>query len=152
MFGLIVASKVILRGKSSLIQPRGTMRSTQNNNEKKTVLYVDDDEMVLEVGSLMLQKLGYSVLTASEGQEAIEIFKKNAIAIAILDMRMPGMNGYEIFHQLKKIKPKAKILLASGYTGGQSEKGLTSIGFDGFIQKPFVLKHLSEKIEDILVN
>jgi CheY-like chemotaxis protein len=128
------------------------MQATQNNNENKTVLYVDDDEMVLEVGSLMLQKLGYSVLTASEGQEAIEIFKKNKVAIAILDMRMPGMNGYELYQQLKKINPKAKILLASGYTGDQSEKGLISIGFDGFIQKPFVLKHLSEKIKDILVN
>ena len=128
------------------------MQATQNNDEKKAVLFVDDDEMVLEVGSLMLQKLGYSVLTASEGQEAIEIFKKNKVAIAILDMRMPGMNGYEIYQQLKKINPKAKILLASGYTGVHSEKKLISIGFDGFIQKPFILKHLSEKIEDILVN
>ena len=128
------------------------MQANQNNDEKKTVLFVDDEEMVLEVGSLMLQKLGYSVLTASEGQEAIEIFKKNKVAIAILDMRMPGMNGYELYQQLKKINPKAKILLASGYTGVLSEKKLISIGLDGFIQKPFVLKHLSEKIENILVS
>lgn len=121
MSGLIIAFKVILRGKSSLIKPRGTMQAAQNNNEKKTVLYVDDDEMVLEVGSLMLQKLGYKVLTASEGQEAIEIFKKNKVAIAILDMRMPGMNGDEVCQQLKKIKPKIKILLASGYVGFYSE-------------------------------
>jgi DNA-binding response OmpR family regulator len=100
----------------------------------------------------MKRKLGYKVLTASEGQEAIEIFKKNKVAIAILDMRMPGMNGYELYQQLKKIKPKAKILLASGYTGVHSEKGLSNIGFDGFIKKPFHLKQLSEKIEDILVN
>jgi len=125
------------------------MQATQNNDEKKAVLFVDDDEMVLEVGSLMLQKLGYSVLTASEGQEAIEIFKKNKVAIAILDMRMPGMNGDEICQQLKKIKPKAKILLASGYVGVYSEKDLISIGFDGFIRKPFNLKQLSEKIEAI---
>jgi DNA-binding response OmpR family regulator len=65
---------------------------------------------------------------------------------------MPGMNGYELYQQLKKIKPKAKILLASGYTGVHSEKGLSNIGFDGFIKKPFHLKQLSEKIEDILVN
>jgi CheY-like chemotaxis protein len=120
------------------------MQATQNNDEKKAVLFVDDDEMVLEVGSLMLQKLGYSVLTASEGQEAIEIFKNNKVAIVILDMRMPGMN--------KKIEPKVKVLLASGYTGVHSEKKLISIGLDGFIQKPFVIKHLSEKIENILVN
>ena len=146
MFGLIVAFKVIHRSKSSLIKRIGTMQATQNNDEKKAVLFVDDDEMVLEVGSLMLQKLGYSVLTASEDQEAIEIFKNNKVAIVILDMRMPGMNGYEIYHQLKKIEPKVKVLLASGYTGVHSEKELISIGLDGFIQKPFVLKHLSEKI------
>jgi CheY-like chemotaxis protein len=149
MSGLIIAKKVIHRGKSSFIKQRDTMPATQNNDEKKAVLFVDDEEMVLEVGSLMLQKLGYSVLTASEGQEAIEIFKKNAVAIVILDMRMPGMNGYDIYQQLKKIKPKVKILLASGYTGDHSEKGLIRIGFDGFIQKPFNLKQLSEKIEDI---
>ena len=128
------------------------MQATQNNDEKKVVLFVDDEEMVLKVGSLMLQKLGYSVLTASKGQEAIEIFKKNKVAFVILDMRMPGMNGYEIYPQLKKIQPKVKILLASGYAGDHSEKGLISIGFDGFIQKPFDLKQLSEKIEDILEN
>jgi CheY-like chemotaxis protein len=125
------------------------MQATQNNDEKKAVLFVDDEEMVLEVGSLMLQKLGYSVLTASNGHEAIEILKENKVAFVILDMRLPGMNGYEIYQQLKKIRPKVKILLASGYTGDQSETGLISIGFDGFIQKPFNLKQLSEKIEDI---
>ena len=128
------------------------MQATQNNDEKKVVLFVDDEEMVLKVGSLMLQKLGYSVLTASKGQEAIEIFKKNKVAFVILDMRMPGMNGYEIYHQLKKIQPKVKILVASGYTGDQSEKRLESIGFDGFIHKPFNLKQLSVKIEDIWAN
>jgi len=128
------------------------MQVTQNNDEKKAVLFVDDEKMVLEVGSLMLQKLGYSVLTASKGQEAIEILKKNKVAFIILDMVMPGMNGYEIYYQLKKIQPKVKILLASGYVGDQSEKRLISIGFDGFIQKPFDSKQLSEKIENILID
>ena len=127
------------------------MQATQNknNDEKMAVLFVDDEEIVLEVGSLMLQKLGYSVLPASNGHEAVEILKENKVAFVILDMRMPDMNGYEIFHQLKTIQPEVKILLASGYTGDQSEKRLESIGFDGFLQKPFNLKQLSEKIENI---
>lgn len=128
------------------------MQAIQPNSEKKTVLFVDDEEMVLKIGSLMLQKLGYSVLTASKGKEAIELLEKNKIAFVILDMQMPGMNGYEIYHRLKKIQPEVKILLASGYTGGQSEKGLINIGFDGFLQKPFDFKQLSRKIEDILAN
>jgi len=92
------------------------------------------------------------VMTACNGREAVEIFKKNRVAFVLLDMQMPGMNGYEIYYQLKKIQPKVKILLASGYVGDQSEKRLISIGFDGFIQKPFDSKQLSEKIERILVN
>ena len=130
------------------------MQVTQNkdNDKKKAVLFIDDEEMVLEVGSLMLQKLGYNVLTASNGHKAIKIFKENKIAFVILDMQMPGMNGYETYHQLKKIRPKVKILLASGYTGDQSEKRLESFGFDGYLQKPFNLKQLSEKIENIWTN
>jgi two-component system cell cycle sensor histidine kinase/response regulator CckA len=128
------------------------MQTSQDSSAKKVVLFVDDEEMALKVGSLMLQKLGYKVLPAGKGQEAIDIFKKNQVAIVLLDMQMPGMNGYEIYYQLKKIQPKVKILVASGYVGDQSEKRLISIGFNGFIQKPFGLKQLSEKIEDILVN
>jgi len=128
------------------------MKPTQNNAEKKTVLFVDDEKMILEVGSLMLQRLGYNVLTTSNGQEAIEIFKNNKVAFVILDMRMPGMNGDEVCQQLKKIKPKVKILLASGYVGFYSEDYLISIGFDDFIKKPYDLRQLSEKIEDLLIE
>jgi CheY-like chemotaxis protein len=121
-------------------------------NKKKVVLFVDDEEMVLTVGSLMLQKLGCNVLTASRGQEAIDIFKKNEVDFVVLDMQMPGMSGYEIYHHLKEIQPKVKILLASGYTGVQSEKRIESIGFNGYLQKPFTLKQLSEKIETFWTN
>ena len=124
------------------------MQSTKKYDENKIVLFVDDEEMVLRVGSLMLQKLGYNVLTASKGQDAIEVFKKNNVAFVILDMRMPGMNGDEICQQLKKIGPKTKILYAIGYVGICSEEDLINIGFDGFLKKPFNLKQLSKKIED----
>ena len=124
----------------------------ENKDENKAVLLVDDEKMVLEVGSLMLQKLGYRVLTANKGQTAIEILKKNKVAFVILDMRMPDMNGIEIYPRLKNIQPNVKVLLASGYMGDHSEKGLSSIGFDGFLQKPFDFKQLSEKIKNILEN
>ena len=130
------------------------MHATQNknNDNDRTILYIDDEKTVLEVGSLMLQKLGYNVLAASNGHKAIKILKENEVAFVILDMLMPGMNGYEIYHQLKKIQPEVKILLASGYTGDHSEKRVESIGFDGYLQKPFNLKQLSEKIENIWAN
>jgi CheY-like chemotaxis protein len=130
------------------------MHATQNkNNDKnKAVLFIDDEKMVLEVGSLMLQKLGYNVLAASNGHKAIKILKENEVAFVILDMLVPGMNGYEIYHQLKKIQPKVKILLASGYPEDQSEMRLENIGFNGYLQKPFNLKQLSEKIDEIWEN
>ena len=124
----------------------------ENNDKKKTVLFVDDEEIVLKVGSLMLQKLGYSVLAVSNGDRAIEILKENKVAFVLLDMQMPGINGFEIYHQIKKIQPEVKIILASGYIGDQSEERSKSIGFDGFIQKPFNLEQLSKKIEKIWVN
>ena len=124
----------------------------ENKDRNKDVLFVDDEKMVLEVGSLMLQKLGYSVLTASNGNEAIEIIKNNKIALVILDMQMPDMNGFEIYSKLKNINPNVKILLASGYVGDYTEKDICNSGFDGFVQKPFNLKQLSEKIEYSLEN
>ena len=125
---------------------------SENNGEKKTVLFVDDEQIVLDVGSLMLQKLGYNVLAVSNGNRAIDILKKNKVVFVLLDMLMPDMNGFQIYHRLKKIQPNIKIILTSGHAVCQSEGQSESFGFDGFIQKPFNLKQLSEKIENIRVN
>ena len=72
--------------------------ATKNEESKKTILWVDDEEIALEVWSLILQKLGYTVLQAGYGYEALEIFEKNKnrVSLVILDMRMPGMNGCEV--------------------------------------------------------
>ena len=122
---------------------------SNNNSKKRSVLFVDDEEMVLEVGSLMLRKLGYKAISVNNGDKAIEILKENKVAFVILDMLMPGMNGFEIYHKLKKIQPKVKIILTSGYIWDQTKERSASIGFDSFIQKPFSMKQLSEKIENI---
>ena len=122
---------------------------SNNNSKKRSVLFVDDEEMVLEVGSLMLRKLGYKAISVNNGDKAIEILKENKVAFVIFDMLMPGMNGFEIYHKLKKIQPKVKIILTSGYIWDQTKERSASIGFDSFIQKPFSMKQLSEKIENI---
>ena len=88
---------------------------SKNDGNKKTVLFVDDEQIVLDVGSLMLQKLGYNVLAVSNGKKAIEVFKENKVAFVLLDMLMPRMNGFKIYHRLKKIQPNVKIILTSGY-------------------------------------
>ena len=126
--------------------------ATENTESKKTILWVDDEEIALEVWSQMLQKLGYTVLQARYGYEALEIFKKskNKISLVILDMRMPGMNGCEVYDRLKKIQPQVKIILVSGYIEQYVLDEFSQRNFNGYIEKPFKLKELSEKIEEVL--
>jgi len=92
----------------------------ENSNRKHVILFADDDELCLDVGVQILQKLGYSVLRARDGQEALEVFEnnKNTVDLVILDMRMP-YNGGRAFDQLKQIKSDVKVLIASGYTEDQ---------------------------------
>lgn len=118
-----------------------------------TLLLVDDEDMVLGVGSEMLEVLGYDVLTAQSGQEAVRIFKmhQGKINMVILDMIMPGMGGGETYERIKEIDPGIKVLLTSGYDiNGQAEEILNR-GCSGFIQKPFDIQMLSRKLMEILV-
>ncbi|MEN8244521.1 MAG: ATP-binding protein [Thermodesulfobacteriota bacterium] len=119
---------------------------------KGNILYVDDETMLLEVGSELLEMVGYKVQSADSGKKAIEIFQrdKDAIDLVLFDMIMPGMNGGELFDKLKEIKPDIKAILSSGYSiDGQAQEIITR-GCNGFIQKPFDMKSLSRKIRDIL--
>jgi nitrogen-specific signal transduction histidine kinase/CheY-like chemotaxis protein len=118
------------------------------------ILLVDDEELVIGVGSQMLEKLGYRVQVATDGQEAINIYEANqeAIQLIILDMVLPGMGGGQIYDKLKKVNPKVKVLLSSGYTLDGIAAEILNRGCNGFIQKPFNLKQLSLKIRSIIDN
>jgi CheY-like chemotaxis protein len=121
-------------------------------NGTGTVLLVDDEEMVLDVGSRFLKKLGYNVLEASGGHRAVKLYesKKNAIDLVILDMIMPEMSGKEAYERLKKINPEVKVLLSSGYSIEGQATDILRRGCDGFIQKPFSMKEMSGKLSEIL--
>ena len=118
----------------------------------ETVLLVDDDDMVIEGCGELLDKTGYTVLTAKGGKDAIEIYKKkqNQIALVILDMIMPGMDGDETYKRLKEINPHIKVLLSSGHRMDDPTAGILKRGCDGFIQKPFNIMDLSKTIREIL--
>ena len=113
----------------------------------ETVLLVDDEPIVLDVSVQMLKKIGYKVLFAHHGREAIEIFKQNndKIAIVILDLIMPGINGGEVYERLKEIDSNVKVLLSNGYSIDGQAAEILNRGCDGFIQKPFKLNELSYK-------
>jgi PAS domain S-box-containing protein len=117
-----------------------------------TLLLVDDEDMIITTSEEMLQRLGYTVLTAKSGSEALDIYekKKSEIDLVILDLIMPGMSGSETYEGLKKLNPNIKVLLASGYSMDGQASDLLKKGCSGFIQKPFPLERLSTKINDIL--
>ncbi len=117
-----------------------------------TILLVDDENMVLDVGKEMLERIGYSVLLATSGMDAIQIHRKHKdeIDLVILDMIMPDMGGGETYDQIKEDSPKVKVLLASGYSINGQATEILERGCNGFIQKPFNMKELSRKIRDCL--
>jgi PAS domain S-box-containing protein len=116
------------------------------------ILLVDDEQAVLEITAQMIERLGYTVTQARSGREAIERFRENpdGFSLVILDMIMPGMGGGEVFDQLKRIQPRVKVLLASGYSMQGQATEIMNRGCIGFIQKPFTLQDLSLRLQSIL--
>jgi PAS domain S-box-containing protein len=119
-------------------------------NEK--ILLVDDEEATIRVEQLMLKKLGYSVLTALSGREAVALYKDNMadLDLVALDMIMPEMNGKETYEALKKINSDVKVLLVSGYSLNKQIEELMERGCNGFIQKPFDIVKLSQTLREML--
>ena len=118
----------------------------------ETVLFVDDEDMIIEVAEELFKELGYKILIARGGKEAIEIYEKNKeqIDIVILDMIMPDMSGSVTYDRLKEIDPHIKVLLSSGYSINGQATEIMDRGCDGFIQKPFKIKELSQKLREML--
>jgi CheY-like chemotaxis protein len=118
----------------------------------ETVLLVDDEEMALEVGGELLKKLGYSVLGAEGGREAVEIYEanKDTIDLVLLDIVMPGMGGGKVYDRMKEINPNVKVLLSSGYSIDGEAREILDRGCDAFIQKPFNIQELSQGLKSVL--
>jgi PAS domain S-box-containing protein len=117
-----------------------------------TILLIDDEEMIIKVAEELLQELGYKVLVARNGQGAIKLYEQgpDKIDLVIMDLIMPGMGGGETFDRLKEIDPDAKVLLSSGYSINGQASEILERGCDGFIQKPFNINQLSDKIQGII--
>ena len=120
--------------------------------DNKTILLVDDEEMVLDVGSQLLSRLGYSVLTARSGSEAIEIYEvhKDQVQLIILDLCMPDMDGKQTYLYLKGMNPCAKVLLTTGLSMDSPVSEILACGCNGFIQKPYRMSELSTKVHEVL--
>ena len=117
-----------------------------------TVLIADDEETVCAVGKQMLTYMGFKVLTAPDGREALKVFRENAdeIVCVLLDLTMPHMDGNEAFRAMRRLHPDVKVILSSGYNEQDAIQRLTGIGLAGFIQKPFNMATLKEKLAEVL--
>jgi len=117
-----------------------------------TVLVVDDDEAVLEACSSILAYLEYTPLKAASGRQAVELFRERwrDIDLVILDMILPDIGGGEVYDALKAIHPQVRVLLASGYSLGGAAQAILERGCNDFIQKPFTIEQLSQKIGAVI--
>jgi PAS domain S-box-containing protein len=132
--------------------PPSQLPTAELTDGHETVLLVDDEEMIIDVGKRMLEKLGYETLTAINGSEAVDIYKTRGddIDLVILDMVMPKISGGETFDRLKEINPDIKVILCSGYSIDGKATEILQRGCTAFIQKPFNMKTLSRHIRAVL--
>jgi PAS domain S-box-containing protein len=116
-----------------------------------TILIVDDDETVRTVARRILEQAGYVVLTAADGHEAIERYRERpGIDLVLLDMTMPHMDGEEAFRELRRIDPRVRVVLTSGYNEQDATERFAGKGLAGFIQKPYRPSDLLEKVRAAL--
>jgi CheY-like chemotaxis protein len=116
-----------------------------------TVLLVDDEPMIASVGRGLLRHLGYEVLTAAGGEEALAVLREHRgrIDAVLLDMVMPGLSGGQTFDRLREIDPEIGVLLTSGYSIDSEAREILARGCDEFIQKPYGLADLSRKLRHV---
>lgn len=118
----------------------------------ETILLVDDEKMILDVGKGMLKRLGYRVLVAHGGEQALDTIqlKGDEIELVILDLIMPGMDGGKVFDRIKDIQPQLPVILSSGYAINGQANEILKKGCNGFIQKPFNISEFSQKVRNTL--
>ena len=117
-----------------------------------TVLLVDDEPVILNVGRELLEHLGFKVLVAESGERAVELFRahRGRIDAVVLDMVMPGLSGGETFDRLREIDPGVRVLLSSGYSIDSQAREILARGCHDFIQKPYDLKGFSRKLRAVI--
>ena len=124
---------------------------TAESQVRTMVLIVDDEEIIREVSTAMLQELGFDTVAAASGEEALEIFRREGnIGIVLLDQVMPTMDGVTLFKELRSVRPDIKVLLASGFSQQEVSERFHGLGLNGFIQKPYALENIRNELTRIL--
>jgi DNA-binding response OmpR family regulator len=118
----------------------------------ETILLVDDEEAVRDLGKRILVRAGYTVLVAENGQEALDVFKAEHenIALVVLDLIMPRMGGKDCLKELVQLHPQVKVLIASGFVADTAPRDYIGLGAKGFVSKPFRLRELLDRVRKTL--
>ncbi len=117
-----------------------------------TILLVDDEESVRIMGTRMLERIGFGVLTAVDGREALDIYRErhDEIALVLLDLTMPDLDGEEAFRELRRIDPRVCVVMSSGYTESEIAPRFAGKRLSGFLQKPYTLDALTQCLRGAL--
>jgi CheY-like chemotaxis protein len=137
---------------ASSVSPSEPAAAPPPPRSERCLLLVDDEQTVLAVAGDMLSRLGYTVLPASGGEEALRVFAahRGRINAVMLDLVMPGLSGVEVFERLRRLDPQLKVVLASGYSSEGEADRLLAQGAAAFLQKPFTIQQLAEVLTGLL--
>lgn len=122
------------------------------NGPLELILLVDDEDFVTMLAQRVLADAGYRVVTAADGFQALDLFRKlkDEVALIILDFTMPVMDGADVFNELLQIDPKAPVVLSSGFAEQDRLRGMLARGLRGFIPKPYTQEKLLAQIRSTL--
>lgn len=114
------------------------------------ILIIDDSSLSRRLMRVILEEDSHEVIEASEGFSALELFILEKPALVMLDLTMPGINGFEVLRQLKSINPEVKVIVASADVQSLTRKQVFDEGADGFINKPFVSREVTDLVKKLL--
>ncbi len=119
---------------------------------KERILFVDDEEAVVQIGRKMLERLGYEVITSTDGSEALEIFRSQPeqFDLVITDQTMPNITGAELAQELMRIQPDIPVILCSGFSELIDQEKAKAIGIREFVMKPIITRDIGETIRKVL--
>ena len=119
---------------------------------RSTILLVDDEPAVRDLGQKILERAGYTILAAANGKEALELHSqhRDRIALVLLDLIMPEMGGQQCCQELRRVRPELKVVIASGYSSGGTMNIATELGAQGFVRKPYDARQLLQTVRNAL--
>lgn len=152
-FGKGTSFKVLLPAAESASSAIETERKvTHRDGGGRTVLIVDDDVAVRDTVQRILERYNYRTLKADQGDEGLRLYREHAdeIVLVLLDLTMPGIDGVDVFREMRSMRPDVRSILMSGYNEQDATQRFVGKGLAGFLPKPFLVDDLLSKVEEVL--